>query len=260
MVEDIVVEDIFFPNAQAITVGIFYRPPNQNNFLDIIQNDFHKLNTTKNEVYILGDININLGSKNSQSSSPLLKHYKDFLCANGLKQLIKSPTRVTCDSSSIIDHIMTNSTEKVSAFGVIDVGISDHEMIFCTRKLVRNRPGIKKYINARSLKNYSPALLEEALKDLDFPNYQNFDDVNTAYTDFVGKLSNVIDSVAPIKQSKIKNNSQEWFDREIAESIALREKHHKTFKKTKLQTVYDIFKASRNDVIKLIKRKKRIYI
>ena len=251
--------DILFPNAQSITVGIFYRPPNQNTFLDIIQNDFHKLNTTKNEVYILGDLNINLSTNNKQPSSPLLKQYKDFLCTYGLKQLVKSPTRITCSSSSIIDHVITNSNEKVSECGVIDIGISDHEMIFCTRKLVRNRPGINKYINSRSLKNYSPALFEEALKDLDFPNYQNYDDVNLAYTDFVEKLSRVIDSVAPIKQSKIRNNSQEWFDREIAESIAIREKHHKTFQKTKLQTDHDIYKASKNDVMKLIKRKKRTY-
>ena len=71
--------------------------------------------------------------------------------------------------ASIIDHVITNSNEKVSECGVIDIGISDYEMIFCTRKLVRNRPGINKYINSRSLKNYSPALFEEALKDLDFP-------------------------------------------------------------------------------------------
>ena len=197
--------EILFPNAQSITVGIFYRPPNQNTFLDIIQNDFHKLNTTKNEVYILGDLNINLSTNNKQPSSPLLKQYKDFLCTYGLKQLVKSPTRITCTSSSIIDHVITNSNEKVSECGVIDIGISDHEMIFCTRKLVRNRPGINKYIKSRSLKNYSPALFEEALKDLDFPNYQNYDDVDLAYTNFVEKLSRVIDSVAPIKQSKIRN-------------------------------------------------------
>ena len=32
--------DIILPNLQPITVGIFYRPPNQTRFLELISNDF----------------------------------------------------------------------------------------------------------------------------------------------------------------------------------------------------------------------------
>ena len=39
--------EIFLPNSHTITVGIFYRPPNQSKFLDNITNDFTKLNTEK---------------------------------------------------------------------------------------------------------------------------------------------------------------------------------------------------------------------
>ena len=67
----------------------FYRPPNQNRFLEEISKDFNKLHSEKNEVIILGDLNINLLQngkytlqiKNSSSSEkvtthPLLKQYK----------------------------------------------------------------------------------------------------------------------------------------------------------------------------------------
>ena len=41
------IENIFFeillPNSHPINVGIFYRPPNQNNFLDLIHKDFANL-------------------------------------------------------------------------------------------------------------------------------------------------------------------------------------------------------------------------
>ena len=36
--------------------------------------------------------------------------------------------------------------------------------------------------------------------------------------------------MAPMKQSKIKNNSQEWFDEEVAEKIKFREKGFKNLK------------------------------
>ena len=66
-----------------------------------------------------------------------------------------NPTWVTCETSTLIDHILVNSNEKISQYGVIDIGISDHQMIYCTRKLVRNTSGEEKYIESRSLKNYS---------------------------------------------------------------------------------------------------------
>ena len=52
-----------------------------------------------------------------------------------------------------------------------------------------------------------------------------FSNVNVAYADLTKKISDAIDNVAPIKTLRIKNNSQDWFDSEIAEAITLREKY-----------------------------------
>ena len=72
------------------------------------------------------------------------------------------------------------------------------------------------------------------LRDTDFPNYSDFTDIDLAYDDFIGRLTQVINSVAPIREARIKCNSQEWFDGEIAEQISLRDKLFKKFKKSKL--------------------------
>ena len=50
-----------------------------------------------------------------------------------VKQLITSPTCMT--STSLLDHILTNSSERVSQSGIADVGLSDHQMTYCTRKI-----------------------------------------------------------------------------------------------------------------------------
>ena len=52
----------------------------------------------------------------------------------GLKRLIKCPTRVTCSTSTLIDHILASFTSRVSQKGVIDIGISNHQPIFSTHK------------------------------------------------------------------------------------------------------------------------------
>ena len=44
----------------------------------------------------------------------------------------------------------------------------------------------------------------------------------------------VVNEIAPSKEIRIKNNTQEWFDREIVELIHAREKLLLKFKKSKL--------------------------
>ena len=65
----------------------------------------------------------------------LINKYQEFCQIFSLKQLITCPIRVTCNTSSLIDPILTNSTEKIFLSGTIDCGMSDHQLIFCTRKV-----------------------------------------------------------------------------------------------------------------------------
>ena len=91
---------------------------------------------------------------------------------------------------------------------------------------------------------------------LNFPNYQNYNEINEAYNDFIQKITSVIDKVAPIKERRVKQNSQEWFDGEIADEIKNRDKLFKKFKKSKLHIDKDIYRAARYKVWKIIFNKK----
>ena len=62
-----------------------------------------------------------------------------------------------------------------------------------------------------------------------------------------------------MKQRKMKNNSQEWYDGEVAEKIAIRDKLFKKIKKSKLNVDKDLFKEARNNVESLIKNKKNTF-
>ena len=85
----------------------------------------------------------------------------------GLKQLMKHPTIITCHTSTLTDHIVTNYEEKVTqSGGVIDTSLSDHQLIFCTRKIKRVKTNNHKQISFRSLKNYSMENFERELKIL----------------------------------------------------------------------------------------------
>ena len=77
------------------------------------------------------------------------------------------------------------------------------------------------------------------VKELQKANFSNYDFpsfscVDAACTDFLNKLIKVVIKIAPSKEIRIKNNTQEWFDREIAELIHAWEKLFLKFKKSKL--------------------------
>ena len=156
-------------------------------------------NFDNHQVYILGDLNINL--INNQKHTPNgIKRHQEFCSLHGLKQLITSPTRVTDNSSSLLHHVLTNSTYRISQSGVVDTGLSDHQLIYCTRKVNQAKSNTHKYIRTRSLKNYSQSSYLEKLNEIYFPNYSKFKDINDAYSDFIGKVTSVIDQIAPMKE------------------------------------------------------------
>ena len=82
--------------------------------------------------------------------------------------------RITCHTSTLTDHIITNCEEKVAQSGVINTSLSDHQLIFCTRKIKRVKTNNHKQISFCSLKNYSTENF--ALKNIALPNYEKFSD------------------------------------------------------------------------------------
>ena len=227
-------------------IGIFYRPPNVNTFLETFANDLKRIDLKETlKVYFLGDFNINLlvndkfVLKENQSpdfrnlNCPLKSKYKELCQTFSLKEIIQEPTRITSTTSSLLDHILTNAGWKISQKGVIDVGLSDHQLIYCTRKILRTKTNMHNQIRVPSLKKYTPELLIKELKKINFPNYCIFSNVNIAYLDLVEKILSVVDKIAPFKDLRIKNNTQDWFDDEFAKAIKVREKSLKQFKSTK---------------------------
>ena len=110
------------------------------------------------------------------------------------------------------------------------------------------------------MKNYSKEVLVQKLGKISFPDYNTFECVNTAYQDFISKIMDVIDIIAPLKEIRIKGNSKSWFDSEILERINIREKLRKKYKKSGLQMDFENFRNTQKQAQQTIKAKKCDYI
>ena len=133
--------------------------------------------------------------------------------------MIKSPTHVTDKSTSLLDDILTNSSHKISQHGVIGLGLSDHQLIYCTRKTTRTKSHEHTFIKIRSFKNYTKQVFLDKLSQTKFPNYLEYENINAAYSHFVKLITSVINEIAPVREIRIRKDSQEWMDHEVLEGI-----------------------------------------
>ena len=73
-----IIFDILLPKSKPITIGVFYRPPSQANFMELIVKSFPLLNLKDNEICLLGDFNINLlQNGNYILNNSLINKYQD---------------------------------------------------------------------------------------------------------------------------------------------------------------------------------------
>ena len=125
------IESIFVEVSNAgdpIMFGVIYRPPSGeiNKFIETMQSIVSTL--PKNNVYILGDFNIDLLKESSKD----METFEDFFLQYGYVPTISIPThkRHNC-RSTCIDNILTNSCESVMLSGTLpDHKIGEHTPIF----------------------------------------------------------------------------------------------------------------------------------
>ena len=105
--------EIKIPKSKSIFICSVYRSPDS--LIEWIDN-FEKeveavLANDDNEVFIMGDLNFNL-----LLNPP--KRWLDFIEMYNLTQVISQPTRITENSSTLIDHIYTNRPDNISEVNV----------------------------------------------------------------------------------------------------------------------------------------------
>ena len=70
-----------------------------------------------------------------------VKNYLQFCTMFGITQITKSPTHLTLSSTSLIDRTLASLPERISLEVVLNVGLSDHQLIYFTRKIIQIKTG-----------------------------------------------------------------------------------------------------------------------
>ena len=193
------------------------------------------------KIIILGDLNCNLLNPTSYEAKVLL----DTCSELHLTQLIKDPTRITPQTSSLLDIIMISSSSKVKKSGVRDVGISDHSMIYCILKLRTGKPRLE-YKDVRSYKNYDSEIFKTELSGLPFREIYRINDVNEKIDFFNQLFTNTLDKHAPIKRIRIRGRTNKFINNELKSVMKLRDKSLKVFRLSRKDEDWNVYKQLRN--------------
>ena len=107
----------------------WYRPPNSPvSIFDYYEELLIFLDSFHYNIIIMGDLNCDIMKSPLSNNTKRLNQIHTLF---SLQQINSSTcTRISGDSLSLIDHMISNALDKVKAYGVVNIGISDHSLCF----------------------------------------------------------------------------------------------------------------------------------
>ena len=234
--------EVEFPGKQnKYIIAVIYRHPcnNTNAFSAALDEKMQFLNTNlAKKALLFGDMNYDLSLKHRYVSP--ISDYVNVCKSNAFFNLVSIPTRVTPNSQTIIDHILTNDSESILTPGVILYKISDHNAISCN--IASPRFNNSKTNSSFMFRNTKSINRENFYKDLDSSlaplvyelthSSVTRESLDDSFSKLVQTLSKVIEKHAPLQKASRKQKrimQKPWLTKGLLTSIKNKQKLHKNF-------------------------------
>ena len=164
-------------------------------------------------------------------------------------QLIEEPTRVTCATATLIDHIATTCPINISKLGILRLALSDHFMMYCIRKLNGSISKNHNSIKTQNMKKFSEEAFLRDVASIDWEQALGFSgDANLLVQQFSNVFSQVIEKHAPLRQIRVSEIYCPWINPYIKNLIKTRDRLKMSAVKHKSQNLMNSYKQYRNRV------------
>ena len=171
---------------------------------------------TETEVIILR--NVNCDDLPDQDKDSIVAKLRGFYGQYQFRQLIKHPTRTTDKSSTLFDHFATNKPNFITLSGSKSIGFSDHDLVFCIRKIsgsMRKEPEI---VNYRNTEHYTPEIFRKAIYEVSLEHILNAKDSDNMSELWLDQFTEILDQIVPLKQRKVKNRCAPYIDKDLRQT------------------------------------------
>ena len=140
-----------------------------------------------------------------------MRNYINEVYSSGCCSLINKPTRITSISSTILDYVYTNSSEKVCASGILMLDVPDHLPTFCTIQNNFYKP-FKLKEQVHDMKHFNA---ESYCEDVSYrlKKLKQLCDPSTKMSKFLDVLASATNDHAPLRllsRREMKIKSKPW--------------------------------------------------
>ena len=146
---------------------------------------------------LIGDVNCN--DLNFEEKNKILRNLRELYHEHQLKQLIKTPTRTTLTSQTIIDNLATNKPRVITSSRIFTIGFSDHDLVFGICKVMSQTNWKQKLIKSRQLKNYDPFKFTKDLQQVDWEAIIQIKNIHTMSQEWEKQFISIPDKHASSK-------------------------------------------------------------
>ena len=235
----------------------WYRPPHSPvEHFDVFESLLKQAELGYSDIYVAGDINCNLLQDSRVSYTTRLIN---IIEAYQLTQVISDATRITSNTSTLIDLFITNNTESIIYSGVYPLSISDHNLIFAIRKIgiPRRSP---RYVETRNFKKFNANAFLSDIKNSHLPQFDsNLVNINETWHIWKSNFLNILNKHAPRRVIKVRNKPAPWLNSEIKKEMFKRDSLKKKAIKSGSQNDWLTFKKAKNAVNYSIRCAKSVY-
>ena len=232
---------------------VIYRPPNfDDSFWDLLQDNIDIVKQTQNcKVMIVGDLNADPPSR----QGGLLM---DFATVNNFTLHIDQPTRITSNSSTIVDQCMTNFSTYIKQTKVIPPLCTNDHCTIVIHCLFRAR---KPRSYARTMWDFNKTDFDKFRKELDSTSWDDCLDQDLDFTvqKWTEKFLQICKRIIPNKNVQIRPNDKSWFTGHLRRLNRRKKRLFNHVKHTGSHESWENFKLARNTYQSELKLAKQNY-
>ena len=183
---------------------------------------------------------------------PLIELLFERIIPLGVSQQILTSTHL----ESCLDHIYTNNADKLFHVSAQRNGGSDHKLVHairCSESVDKNI----RYVTKRCYKNFDSEAFKLAIRHVSWFDVYMCEDVNLATELFTRKLTEVLDSFAPVRTIQLRKNYVPWLKENTKQLMEQRNLAQQIAISTKNPERQREYKNLRNRVTNMIRSDKR---
>ena len=249
-------------NSSAFIIGTVYRPPSSDSlFFERFQDLLEKLWIKRRNVVIVGDFNCDSARSTDRSITSISgQKLQNLLLQFDYMVINDKPTRVTKDTSTLIDLVISSNRNLIKNTRIVELGISDHMLVHASVQTKIKRPP-PKIIKARSYKKIDQAKFSKDIAEAPWSVCDVFDDLDDCYWAWKHIFGEICNKHARFRAIKARRQSLPWISPKIRHLMNLRYKTLLRAKMSNNQELWTEYRSLRNRVTHEVRvAKSRFYV